>query len=197
MAFPRLEEKYDPILFQDMFGNTSPVEMEIGCGKGKFLIRRAKENPKTNFLGIDRVGKWMKRRKIQSEKHSIKNLCFMKAEAQTFLRDAIADASISIFHIYFPDPWPKRRHHGRRVLHADFLRRLHVKLTAGGFIEIATDDEDYFIAMKKSVASTAELWNNIREVQNERIFDPMNLTNYELKWKSQGKPLFYMELRKK
>lgn len=197
MAPPQVTILYEPVVFQELFGNIHPVEMEIGCGKGKFLIRRALENPGINFLGIDRVSRWMQRRMVQSTKRAIQNLHFRKAEARSFLLDAIAPKTISVFHIYFPDPWPKRRHHGRRVINADFLRLLHLRLVAGGAIEIATDDRDYFVAMKKSVAATAELWENVQEMENERIFDPMNQTNYELKWKAQGKTLFYMELRKK
>ena len=189
-------DKYTPVIFAKLFGNSNPVELEIGCGKGKFLLARALENPDINFLGIDRIMKWMKRRKIQSEKNSVSNIQFMKAEARAFLKEAVPPASLSLVHIYFPDPWFKRRHHGRRVVNAELLRILHSRLVPSGLIEIATDDQDYFIAMKKSIAETAELWDNVRETKNERILDGMNKTNYELKWESQGKMLFYAELRK-
>ncbi|HOW58251.1 MAG TPA: tRNA (guanosine(46)-N7)-methyltransferase TrmB [Candidatus Omnitrophota bacterium] len=197
MACPLLAEKYEEIAYKKFFGNVNPVEIEIGCGKGKFLMRRAEENPGINFIGIDRVEKWMKRRKQQSEKKVISNIRFMKAEARGFLTDAIPQTSVSVFHIYFPDPWPKRRHHGRRVINTDFLRLLHARLKVGGLIEIATDDEEYFMAIKKSIAAAMELWDNVRETRNERILDGMNKTNYEMKWESQGKPLFYMELKRK
>ena len=192
----RVVDKYEPIVFAELFGNSNPVEFEIGCGKGKFLLARALENPGINFFGIDRIMKWMKRRKIQSEKRSVSNIQFMKAEARAFLKEAIPAESLSVVHIYFPDPWFKRRHHGRRVVSAELLRILHSRLVPGGLIEIATDDQDYFVAMKKSIAETAELWDNVRETLNERILDGMNKTNYELKWESQGKMLFYAELRK-
>lgn len=196
MAYPLLE-KFEPIVFADFFGNENPVEIEIGCGKGKFLTARALNNLAINFLGIDRVGKWLKRRKEQTEKRSVSNIRFIKAEARVFLTKAISPESVSVFHIYFPDPWPKRRHHARRVVNADFFRLLYSRLKVGGLVEIATDDEDYFTAIKKSVATTAELWDNARETRNERILDAMNKTNYELKWIMQGKPLFYLELKKK
>lgn len=190
-------EKYAPIIFGEFFGNSHPVEMEIGCGKGKFLVARAIGNPGINFLGIDRVSKFMNIGKTRAQKRAIPNVRFLRAEARAFLTEAIALASVSVFHIYFPDPWPKRRHQARRVFTPELLTLLHVRLVPGGFVEIATDDQDYFSAMKKSIAATGELWENVRETVNERILDGMNKTNYELKWAAQGRSLYYAELRKR
>jgi tRNA (guanine-N7-)-methyltransferase len=197
MARTFVETKYDPIVFGDFFSNNHPVEMEIGCGKGKFLVARSIENPGTNFLGIDRVSKFMNIGKTRAQKRALPNIRFLRAEARALLTDAIAAESVSIFHLYFPDPWPKRRHQVRRVFTADFLRLLYSKLVPGGLVEIATDDKDYFTAMKKTIEATAELWDNVREAVNERILDGMNKTNYELKWAAQGRSLFYAELKKR
>ena len=193
----RVEEKYDPVIFSEFFGNSHPVEMEIGCGKGKFLVARAIENPGTNFLGIDRVSKFMNIGKTRAQKRALPNIRFVRAEARAFLTGAIAAVSVSLFHIYFPDPWPKRRHQVRRVFTPELLALLHARLVPEGLVEIATDDKDYFTAMKKTIAATAELWENVREAVNERILDGMNKTNYELKWAAEGRPLYYMELKKR
>ena len=190
-----VKEKYDPIVFSEFFGNSHPVEMEIGCGKGKFLVARANENPGTNFLGIDRISKFMNIGKARAQKRALANIRFVRAEARAFLTEAIAPGSVSLFHIYFPDPWPKRRHQMRRVFTSELLTLLHTRLVPEGLVEIATDDKDYFSAMKKTIAATAELWENVREMVNERILDGMNKTNYELKWAAEGRPLFYAELR--
>jgi tRNA (guanine-N7-)-methyltransferase len=195
MARAFLIEKYDPVVFSECFGNTHPVEMEIGCGKGKFLVARAIENPEINFFGIDRVSKFMNIGKTRAQKRALPNIRFLRAEARAFLTEAIAPASVSIFHIYFPDPWPKRRHQVRRVFTPKLLELLHARLVPGGLVEIATDDKDYFAAMQKTIAATAQLWENVRESVNERILDGMNKTNYELKWAAQGRPLYYAELR--
>jgi tRNA (guanine-N7-)-methyltransferase len=192
----RITEKYDPILFSEFFGNPNPVEMEIGCGKGKFLVARSIANPGINFLGIDRVSKFMNIGKTRAQKRALPNIRFIRAEARAFLKEAIAPESVSIFHLYFPDPWPKRRHQARRVFTPELLALLHSRLVPGGLIEIATDDADYYTAMKKSIAATAELWENVRESVNERILDSMNKTNYEIKWAAQGRPLYYAELKK-
>jgi tRNA (guanine-N7-)-methyltransferase len=194
---PVSEEKYTPIVFRELFGNINPIELEIGCGKGKFLVARSIENPGINFLGIDRVSKFMNIGKTRAQKRALPNIRFIRAEARNFLTEAVAPGSVSIFHIYFPDPWPKRRHQVRRVFTVKLLTLLYARLVPGGLVEIATDDKDYFEAMKKTIAATAELWENVRETVNERILDGMNKTSYELKWAAEGRPLFYAELRKR
>lgn len=193
----REEEKYDPVIFSEFFGSDQPVEFEIGCGKGKFLVARAIANPGINFLGIDRVSKFMNIGKTRAQKRVLPNIRFLRAEAKAFLTGAVAPLSVSIFHLYFPDPWPKRRHQPRRVFTAELLRLLHARLAPGGLVEIATDDKEYFDAMKKTIAATAELWENVREAVNERILDPMNKTSYEIKWAAQGRSLYYTELKKR
>lgn len=193
----REEEKYDPVIFSEFFGSDQPVEFEIGCGKGKFLVARAIANPGINFLGIDRVSKFMNIGKTRAQKRVLPNIRFLRAEAKAFLTGAVAPLSVSIFHLYFPDPWPKRRHQPRRVFTAELLRLLHARLAPGGLVEIATDDKEYFDAMKKTIAATAELWENVREAVNERILDPLNKTSYEIKWAAQGRSLYYTELKKR
>jgi tRNA (guanine-N7-)-methyltransferase len=197
MARALIEEKYDPIVFSEFFGNTHPVEMEIGCGKGKFLVARSIENPNTNFLGIDRVSKFMNIGKTRAQKRALPNIRFIRAEARAFLTEAMENESVSIFHIYFSDPWPKRRHQTRRVFTEEFLRLLHARLITGGLVEVATDDKDYFDAMKKTIAATSELWENVRETVNERILGGMNKTSYEIKWAAEGRSLYYVELVKR
>lgn len=155
----------------------------------------AAQNPDRNFFGIDRVAKWMRVGKERSEKRSLSNIQFAKAEAVEFL-STVPEKSIAVFHMYFPDPWPKRRHRSRRTIQDDFLRLLHSRLEEGGLIEIATDDEDYYRDIQKGVAATKELWKQIRETQNERIMGGDLKTNYELKFLAEGRVLYYLELRK-
>ncbi len=183
------------INFQNLFGNTNPVEIEIGCGKGKFLVTRAAENPSINFLGLDRVMKWMKIGLKKSENRHLTNLFFLQAESREYL-DRVPDQSVKLFHIYFPDPWPKRRHRKRRLVTADFLSQLEKKLEPQGAVELATDDADYFEQMKNASSSTVSLWRSIRVCRNERIQDPHIKTNYELKYEAAGRPLHYLELVK-
>ncbi len=192
----RQKTKDDSILdFYEIFGNANPVEVEIGCGKGKFLVARALENPGINFLGLDRAVKWMKTGIKNSDKQKLANVHFLQAEIRALL-ERIPGQSVSLFHIYFPDPWPKRRHRKHRIVTPEFLEALDKKLAAGGSIELATDHEDYFEQMKKSVALTASLWSSVRECENQRLKDPHLKTNYELKYETEGRNLYYLEMVK-
>ncbi len=182
------------ISLAQIFGNNCPIELEIGCGKGKFLVARAEESPEINFLGIDRISKWMKIGQKRGDKRQLGNLKFIKAECRKFLSQMVPQ-SIAVFHIYFPDPWPKRRHRKRRLVTADFLRLLHSRLRRGGFVELATDDSDYFLGMKKAAGETANFWKNIREA-DQRLTGGAVKTNYELKFESSGRSLCYLELEK-
>jgi tRNA (guanine-N7-)-methyltransferase len=188
-------EKIPRILFTDLFGNERPVEVEIGCGKGKFLLARAVENPGVNFLGIDYAGKWMKIGQARGQKRRIENLRFLKGEARALLA-GMAEESVDIFHVYFPDPWPKRRHQKRRLITPDFLKCLRVLLKPDGLIELATDDADYFSGIKKSVLESGARWRHVRESVNERLAFGTVRTSYEIKYAAENRPLYYLELQK-
>ena len=191
----RKPEDFLPILFHGLFGNEHPVEVEIGCGKGKFLIFRAVENPGINFLGMDYAGKWMKIGQTRGEKKAIRNLKFIKGEAKLML-GRLRPESITVFHVYFPDPWPKRRHYKRRLLTPGFLRQLHGLLCQDGLIEIATDDRDYFSAIQSAVRETSGFWRLVREGVNERLAFGTTKTNYEIKYEAEKRPIYYLELKK-
>lgn len=188
-------EEIKPVSFAEFFGNDHAVEVEIGCGKGKFLLGRAVESPDRNFLGIDIASKWMRVGEERGQKRSLQNLIFIKAEIRQFIK-AFPPASVSVFHVYFPDPWPKRRHRPRRTLTADFLKTLHAYLLPSGLLEIATDDADYYSGIQKAADATGEFWKNRREAVNERLMAPHLKTNYELKFEAEGRNLYYMELKK-
>jgi tRNA (guanine-N7-)-methyltransferase len=182
--------------FADIFGNGRPVEVEIGCGKGKFLIARAVENPDINFIGVDIVWKWMKYAVERSTKRGMENIRFIKADARELLRHGFRDESVSIFHIYFPDPWPKKRHRKRRLVTGELLRLMERKLETNGLIELATDHEDYFMQMRASVVRSGVEWKLVTEKSNERLFAAISKTNYEIKYAAAGRTLNYLELRK-
>jgi tRNA (guanine-N7-)-methyltransferase len=186
-AFPALSEIFD---------NDNPIEIEIGCGKGKFLIARAMENPEINFIGLDVVWKWMKYGVERSKKRALDNIRFIKTEARELMRYGIPPGSISIFHVYFPDPWPKRRHRKRRLITGQFLNLLHSRLVDGGHVELATDYHDYFVQMRTAIAQSGVEWRRVDETANSRLFESGTKTNYELKYESAGRTLHYIELQK-
>jgi tRNA (guanine-N7-)-methyltransferase len=182
--------------FDEIFGNGNPVEIEIGCGKAKFLIARASEHPQVNFLGIDIVWRWMRYAIERTEKRSLRNAKFIKADVHEVVRHGIRSQSVSIFHIYFPDPWPKRRHHKRRLITGAFLRELYAGLAPNGLIELATDHVDYFVQMRGAIINSGISWSGVTTKLNERLFEAAAGTNYEIKYASAGRTLHYLELKK-
>ncbi len=183
-------------LFHSIFGRNNPIEIEIGCGKGKFLIARAMENPEIDFLGVDVVWKWMKYGVARSEKRSLANIKFLKSDARELVRYGIPDDSVAVFHMYFPDPWPKKRHAKRRLVTGEFLKLLHSRLERGGRIELSTDHSEYFCQMRRAVVQSGIEWSAVGETENTRLFEATFKTNYEIKYESAGRNLHYMELQK-
>ena len=185
-----------PLVFADIFGNHHPVHVEIGCGKGRFLVTLAEQYPDINFFGIDRLMKWMKIGLQKKDKRKIGNLRLIKMEARELVSPLLAPDSVDAFHINFPDPWPKRRHRKRRLVTADFLGLLQTRLKDGGRVEIATDDLDYFEHMKQAGEHTVSLWRAVRKSINQRLCFAGFRTNYEIKYEAAGKQLYYLELWK-
>lgn len=188
-------EDFDITTVFDLFVTKQPFEMEIGSGKGRFLLERAAKHPERNFLGIDYAWRFLREGKQRADRRAIKNLFFYKAEAGEVVRMLIPDESVDIFHIYFPDPWPKRQQRKRRLLTPEFFQLLHQRLVPGGKLELATDNFEYLIYFKKSLVLAGDaLWSDVRQSQNERILDPEILTHFEAKYRREGRDLYYIEL---
>jgi tRNA (guanine-N7-)-methyltransferase len=195
---PNRVDRSFPGTVRDMFTGERPLEIEIGAGKGKFLMHRAMAEPDIDFIGIDYIWKYLKIGWQRVQKRGLDNVLFFKAEANEFVTHLVPDGSVSAFHIYFPDPWHKRRHNKRRLLTPDFFRMLHGRLEPDGLLEIATDNLDYVAAFKGALidAGGETLWSRTRETFNERIMNPEFKTNFELKYEAEGRDLYYLELQK-
>lgn len=181
----------------DLFPSVpGPLEVEIGCGKGKFLVGRATAEPGIRFLGVDMAGKWMKIGARRGEKRSLANLCFVRTDARILVEKYLPEESVSVFHVYFPDPWPKKRHQKRRIAKGSFFLLMRDKLKTGGRIEIATDNHPYYLDIQQEVEALGPIWASRRETVNQRLFCEDFKTSYELKYEAEGRPLYYMELVK-
>lgn len=195
---PNRIDRSFPGTVRDMFPGDRPLEIEIGAGKGKFLMHRAMAEPGIDFIGIDYIWKYLKIGWQRVQKRGLENVLFFKAEGNEFVTCLVPDGSVSVFHIYFPDPWHKRRHNKRRLLTPDFFQLLYRRLGPDGRLEIATDNLDYVAAFKAALidAGGETLWSRTRETFNERIMNPEFKTNFELKYEAEGRDLYYLELVK-
>ena len=146
-----------PIGFSEVFWNDHPVEVDLGSGPGKFLVEAAQRYPDRNFLGIERLLGRVRKTRRRAFRLGINNLRLLRMEMEYAVTHLLPKESIFRFHLSFPDPWPKRRHHVRRVVDCDFLEAVWRALVTDGEIRIKTDHEAYF----RQIIHTAEesrLW---------------------------------------
>jgi tRNA (guanine-N7-)-methyltransferase len=142
--------------FSDVFGRKSTVHIEVGSGKGTFLVSQAAAFGEIDFLGIEWANKYYRYTVDRIGRRGLKKVRMLRTEAGSFIAGHIRSSSVGCFHIYFPDPWPKRAHHKRRFISIANVAQLIRCLKKGGLINIATDHEDYFRWMQNVFANFAE-----------------------------------------
>ena len=123
---------------------TRPLEIEVGCGKGQFLTRRAKENPDCEFLGIERMLERVRLFDGKCRRGKIDNARVLRLEALYTFHYLLPDHHARKVYVFFPDPWPKKKHHSHRLFGPLFLNALWKRLEVGGRLEFATDHREYF-----------------------------------------------------
>lgn len=133
-----------PIQWCELFGNDNPVELEIGMGKGTFITEQARARPEVNFFGIEWANWYWRYASDRLRRHNCINARTIRAEASFFLTEFVPDATLSVLHIYFPDPWPKARQQKRRLIQPKFMPVVQRVLKPGGRIQIVTDHKGYF-----------------------------------------------------
>jgi tRNA (guanine-N7-)-methyltransferase len=179
-----------------VFGNDRPVEVEVGFGKGLFLLTAAHANPLTNYLGIEIVRKYQLYAATRLAKRELRNVRVACADARVFLRDRIAPESVQAVHVYFPDPWWKLRHHKRRVFTREFAEQCARVLRTGGELHVATDVADYAAMVRETVAEVPALLETEPPAEHVPAHDMDYLTNFERKFRQQGKAIYRMQFEK-
>ena len=138
----------DPILrWAEVFGYEKPVEIEIGIGKGRFLIDAALRREDVNYVGVEWAMKYVRMAHARCVRRGLSNVRFVRVDAREFVEFFVPSRSVSAYHIYFPDPWPKKRHHKRRLFDIEFLSEVERTLVQGGRLWLATDFGEYFDKM--------------------------------------------------
>ncbi len=194
----RMSEFEDRIDWQVLFGNSGPVVVEAGSGKGRFIIRSALENPGINYVGIEKSGRYFRILCERVLKSRAGNIRLFWGEASYFLEQHVLQSSVSSYHIYFPDPWPKKRHRKRRLVNPCFMDILSLSLIPGGMVFFATDFEDYFDQMIEVSGSCRGLEKDFCKVILPQQADPEEaLTSYERKYLIQGRQIYRAGYRKK
>lgn len=169
---------------REIFGEDGTCEVDLGCGDGGFLLAMAEHYPETRFLGIERLLGRIRKVCQESDRRGLTRIRGLRAESRYFLEWMIAPGSISRLHYLFPDPWPKEKHHKKRLIQDSFIPVLHRALAPDGEMLFKTDHEDYFYwvhdKMSASPLFTPAPWN--------ASFYPK--TDFQRQWEAQGKPIF-------
>ena len=186
-----------PLDWEVVFGNPGPVEVEVGFGKGLFLLTAAESCPGVSFLGIEIARKYQLFAATRLAKRGFRNVRLVKADARPFLRDHVATGSCRAIHVYFPDPWWKKRHLKRRVFTPEFVAECARVLQSRGRLHVVTDVADYFQLITELVAQQSGLQTLPAGDLHEPAHDLDYLTNFERKFRKEGREIYRMVVEKR
>jgi len=183
-----------------LFSRRGPIHIEIGSGKGTFLLNQARAHPGINYLGIEWANKYYLYSVDRMRRWQLQNVRILRADARYFIERYLYKEGVDAYHIYFPDPWPKRRHHKRRFFRPTNVTHLVRTLVSGGELRTATDHAEYFEIIKNLL---------LRDSAPTAIFEPIEFlpastagtgewvgSNFERKYLKQGRPIYTLALRK-
>lgn len=172
--------------------NGRPLEIDLGCGDGAFLLGMAKEYPDRDFLGVERLLGRVRKVCKKITKRGLENARVLRLESRYTVEWLLPEATVSRLHLLCPDPWPKLKHHRRRLVQVEFLEAVNRALQPGGEFLFMTDHEEYFQWAVEKVAEYGKFeqleWNE------DSFFYPK--TDFQIQWEAEGKSMFRLRCRK-
>lgn len=175
------------------FPHRRPVELEVGCGKGAFLVHAADMFPDVNFLGVELVGPIARVAAMRAARRELENVRVLWGDAKGLVRERLASECLDAVHVFFPDPWHKKRHRKRRVFDAPFLEGVTRTLVSGGMLCLATDHREYFQSMTDLVHASA----SFAPCLSYEVEGIDGVTNFERKYLAAGRKSYRASFRKR
>lgn len=183
--------------WEAVFGNCRPVELEIGTGKAGFLLRRARARPERNFLGIEWAAEYYRFAVDRMERWKVANVRLLRADGGYFIRRVCPRGSLAALHVYHPDPWPKRRHHKRRLFQPSFVEAAVQCLAPGGHWAVQTDHAEYFEVIAGLLRARPELYEVPFDDPEFGVEAARVATNFEIKYLKEGRRLYQLALKRR
>lgn len=179
--------------WQDYFKNSNPIHLEIGCGKGDFLIHMAQNMDTLNFIGIEKYPSVLIKALKKLENKNLSNICFLSLDASKI--EEIFTREIDVLYLNFSDPWPKKKHHKRRLTSPIFLQKYENIFKNTKKIIMKTDNQDLFEYSLKTLSEQGYIIKDI-SLNLHKTDRPNILTEYEEKWSKKGYPIYYVVAQK-
>jgi tRNA (guanine-N7-)-methyltransferase len=179
-----------PLPLGDIFGHDRPLEIDLGSGSGKFLVEAGQRYPERNFLGIERLLGRVRKTRRKACQLSLTNVRVLRVEIDYAVKYLLPPDSVSRFHLSFPDPWPKRRHHSRRLVDEAFFGSVAVALDSTGELWIKTDHVEYFGWIEKIAANVSSTF------QEAPWEDEYPNTDFDETFAAENAPIYRLRLRK-
>ena len=152
----QLRSIVEPLDLAEIFPKPQPLEVELGCGDASFLVEYARRNPEKNFIGVERLLGRIQKLDRKGRRAGLANLRGVRIESSYFLQHLLPPHSVAALHIYFPDPWPKKKHRRHRLIGESFPGLARAAFAPGGAVYLRTDDADYFQQMTEVFAANKE-----------------------------------------
>lgn len=176
--------------FRELFGNHNPIRIEVGMGKGRFIMEMAALHPEINYIGIERYSSVLLRALQKREQLELPNIYFMCIDAKE-LAEVFAPGEVDRIYLNFSDPWPKDRHARRRLTSPDFMKVYDKVLSPDGLVEFKTDNQDLFTYSLEAIPEAGwKIDAFTRDLHhNEEMAQGNVMTEYEMKFSEQGNPI--------
>jgi len=177
----QLHSIVEPLDLAELFQKPQPLEVELGCGDASFLVTYARQHPEKNFIGVERLLGRIKKLDRKGRRAGLANLRGVRIESSFFLKYLLPPRSAVALHIYFTDPWPKKKHRKHRLIGGNFPTLARAALASGGVVYLRTDDADYFRQMTEVFAASGEF---------QKVETPVELaelpTDFEREFRAHG-----------